>query len=1253
MRFDRRSLLITAGLTGTALAASRFAPKAYGKGTDVSTPRPLDPSFDLSSVVIVAPEIDAWKALGDELAAAIEAKGHPRPAVTAPTDEAFAEGWAGNTIVLGHLGNNTQMARLYGMRYAMVDSWFPGEGAHWLLTLVDPFGLGGNTLVVGAGDLSGAQAGVTALIGLLDDELGRVHLAKLDDAVLGALINKGVADEAFVTTSLAEIDQQLAALVPSTGVEADAVRLHSVLSRITVFGQAHLLTADPGFLTLYRHILLGYAKFLADHPTESTDQLNNSRNMWGSGEELISLWAALEPASAFNDADRTAVLAALHHTFAANADDSYLTGARPEAPRWNHEAYPALSLVAGADYFLRHHDLPVAQEWMDLGRRIFTGNTAVISLDEGADYLMHLPMITMDYAMFAGELQYMQQSLRPSADLQALMTDNIGQLAGGGDVYPYGHSGLYSWGHSQVLHAATWLYGDPMYKLLLDRARTGPLADQRMTDLAMPLHRYIVEAESDGTPPAEVSRPGVMAYPIEPGVYDDLDAETPIEIPRERTFHKLAFRSGLDIDDATLMLDGFAAGRHNHFDNNAIIEWTAQQRLLLTDRDYMESAPEHHSALVVVRNGEQVMPGPFSEVAWVADVDSLSVSRTGVLDTNGVNWWRTVLTVDGSFHVVLDEVDFIADGSYLLKNQWQTLGQGELAGARYRGRQEGVVMTIDSADDSLLRLEDRYGHFTKYFKSEYPYPFADAETVLSQVVTEGPRKVGDEAVFVNVLAAAAGEDTSVNPRRTSDTLWHVRHSGQEWTFVRGPVDTDGLVSDGALHVTGPDATTILGTTEVVLAGATHSFDEPVIMVVEHASGDWAAFGGRRDLVAYDEHGEPVRPGPVAEGTSDWRGTTAREFVADVRRSSRQQPRTQKVAPAVTQVPAGWVTTDSVAGTVTTCTQAELGAASVLLVGTTDGHVSAVDAAGAVQWTAQVTGRVNEITVHDLGAGPQIFVATEGWHVHALDADGTEVWRREIPNDAARRERKGNLLGVTIVRAAHVNGKDQPPCLMVGTQFRWMYTLAASGEIRHEVMLTWYGIEDAVFADFDGDGKDEGAVALEYFYPTFWKGGKEVRGGIGGGPGFTRTALVEAASGSPSVVFGTKINEVRSLSLSAGKVVSGWRRNVGGEVRALVSGAFHDQVGQEILVGTTGFHVHSLGADGATRFRTAVGDTVRSILAEPGAGYLVGVDHGTLVVLDTEGAETERWQFEADVVGVAQTDGTRWVVLRNGTIARTS
>lgn len=198
----------------------------------------------------------------------------------------------------------------------------------------------------------------------------------------------------------------------------------------------------------------------------------------------------------------------------------------------------------------------------------------------------------------------------------------------------------------------------------------------------------------------------------------------------------------------------------------------------------------------------------------------------------------------------------------------------------------------------------------------------------------------------------------------------------------------------------------------------------------------------------------------------------------------------------------------------------------------------------------------------------------------------------------------------------------------------------------------YGIEDAVFADLDGDGKDEGAVALEYFYPTFWKAGKEVRGGVGGGPGFTRTALVESSSGPLSVVFGTKINEVRSFSLPAGKATPGWHRNVGGEVRVLVSGNFHDQVGQEILVGTTGFHVHSLSADGSTRFRTTVGDTVRSIVPEP-AGYLVGVDHGTVVVLDTDGTGTARWQFEADVVGLAQTNGTRWVFLRDGTIAHTS
>ncbi|GAB3756187.1 PQQ-binding-like beta-propeller repeat protein [Microlunatus parietis] len=1254
MLLSRRSLIIGSGATAALTLGRSGAGRARAEDGATPVPRPIDPGVDLGRVVIVAPDRPAWQQLGAALAAGIaEAAGVPVPTVAVPEQAKFETGWAGPTILLGQLGNNVQLARLYGMRFAMVDSWFPGPGGHWIRTLVDPFGLGGNTVVLGAGDLAGAEAAVTALIGAIDGStLGLQHRARLADAVQAALPNDGVADDAYLNRELADADALLGSLVPSVGVEADAVRLHSVLNEIRIAGEAHLLTADVGFARLHRHYLLGYAAFVNEHPEPATNQLNNNRNMWTNGEELISVWAVLEGDGRFSEDERAQVLAALHTTFAANANDSYLIRARPEAPRWNHEAYPALSLVAGADYFLRHHDLPAARDWYDRGAMIFAGNTAVISLDEGADYLMHLPMITMDYGMFTGQLDYLNRTLRPSADLNALMIDNLGMMVGGGDVYPFGYSGVYSWGHSQVMHAATWLFGDPLYALLQERARTGPFSGQRMPDLDFPLHRYLV-LDDDGGPPGEApAPPAVRAYPIEPGVYDDLTATTPSEIPQDRTFHKLAFRAGLGIDAPCLMLDGFTGGRHNHLDGNAIIGYSAHQRLFLTDRDYMENTPEHHSGVVVVRNGEQQRMGAFTRIDWVADVEGAAVSRSTVPAWNGTDWTRTVITVDGGFHLILDDVRILDDGSYLIKNQWQALGTGTLAGHRFHARQRDASMIIDSLDDSRLQTRERYGHFRKYFKSTYPYPFADQETVLSQLHPERARSAGDAVGFVNVLASGPGTDPGLTSRRWGGRICQVELGDRSWWLVRGRLQAPELASDGEWHLIGPDRLIIAGATMITLAGTRHRFGEEAIVTVSLADGSWAAYPVRRDLVRYDEQGDPIRPGPIDQGSSAVRRRHADAVLERLRPDHDQKTPPDKIISAGTSVPKSWRQLAAVSGRITaTHRVTPFGDGhSLLLVGTEDGRVVALTPDGRTVWSATVSGRVNEIAAHVHDEDQLVTVATEGWRVHALSLDGRERWVREIPNTSARREIKGNLLGITTIRLGYVNGRGQAPWLMVGTQFRWVYGLDWAGTIKHETMLYFYGIEDAVFADFDGDGRDEGAYALEYFYPVIWDDKTSVRGPAAAGPGFTAVGTLEQADGPPSIVYGTKQNDVRSYRYAGGKLVPGWSRNVGGQVTTLTAGTFHAAVGQEIILGTTGFQAISLGADGRPRFRAKIGDTVRFLVATPQPGYLAAADHGLLVGLDPAGRETGRWRFPEWIAGVEVAPGEAMlVVLADGRV----
>jgi len=1248
-------MIALSGLTGAALA---WAPHWRAAAADPLEPRPRDAELDLGSVKIVAPEAADWRAAADRLADAVAATGVTRPQIVAPEEDRFAQGWSDNVLLLGHLGNNAELARLYGLRYAMVDSWLPGPGGHWVATVVNPFGLGGVTVVLGASDAAGAETAVTAVTdAFTGTALPRQHTASLTEPVLSGLPNKGVTDATYLAAQRKQTTTMLAALRPTVGVETDATKLIAFLPRLKLLGEAFLLTADPGFGELYHTALLGYARWVNANPEPTASQLDHSRNMWGEGDELISVWAMTETAELFTEEERLIVLTALRATFAVNAIENNLSDTKQPGPRWNHEAYPALSLVAGADYFWRHHRLPEAQVWMNRGSLIFTGNTAVISLDEGADYLMHLPVLSMDYALLTGQRSFLNRTVRPSADLNALMMDNAGGLVGGGDVYPYGASGPYTWGHSQVMLAAIWLYPEPIYSLLMERARTGPFSNNINTDLKFPLHRYLVNPEHDPDPDG-AAPPAVMAYPVEEGVYDFVTDAVPSSVPRESSFHKLAFRAGLDIDAPTLMVDGFAGGTHNHQDTNAIIGYTAHQRILLTDRDYLESIPEHHSSLVVVRNGEQPVKAQLAAVDWVADVDGGAVSRTTVEDWAGTDWARTVVTTTGAFHVVIDDLTFNEDGDYLVKTQWQTLGIGELDGARYTCRQDGATMVIDSLDASVLQIHDRYGHFRKYWKGTFPYPYAEAETVLSQVVAEAPRRAGERLRGVNVIATAGEGIPAVESRRWNERQWQVTAAGQEWWFITEPIEVPGLRTDGTLTVVGPDRITIAGATTIRLSGLDQTFEQPVVWHLDTSAGTWAAFPVRRDLVSYDDNGTPVRPGPVAEGRAMWSSGQTQRLVGAVRATAQPWRAGAREDPLPTEVPDGWQATGAVSGTVTAIAAPQK-PGDPILVGTAEGVLSAVVADGTTAWSRPLSGRINEISRHQYGDDRLIAVASEAWRIHALGEDGQQRWERRFSNDVAHREQKGNLLGVTNVRTGYVNGHDAAPWLMVGTQFRWVYGLDWAGGLKHESMVTFYGIEDAVFADLDGDGKDEGAYALEYFYPCVWDDGKEATGGSAGGAGFTSVAIHSPAGETPVIIYGTKQNVVRTYRYDPAatgieRLVDGWIRNVGGQVTTLVCDTHHSAVGEEILLGTTNSHVWSLAPDGTPRFRTNVGDSVASILPVPERGYLVAAANGLLVELDTAGNEVRRWRFPAPIAGVIAGPGADagvTVVLTNGQLLR--
>ncbi len=1229
---------------------------------DIS-PRQLQRTTNINGLKIIVPDDQAWKDLGRDIAGELKKIWNLQVDISIPESEKFVTGWTGNTLILGNLWNNKQMARLYGLRMSYADAVYPGKGGYQLLTLIDPFGLGGNTIIIGATDIDGARFGVNRLMAILREGkepvipwLFQVKLTKETSSYFGGnhkSTGNGVSDQLAL-----EMSRLLEKLEPIKDNEQIADALIKVLAQIKLYGEYYQLTGNPAFGEIYSQLLKGYSRFVNCHPSEAHNQLAARKNMWTEGAKLFQNWAVLEASPLFTLPERRQILSALYLTCEANAHDHYLTGAPKTGTRWNHEIFPALSLSGSCNYFEKYHKTADVLKWKELGDQIFIGNTSYISMDEGSDYLAHVPMINIDYAMATGNLNYINQSLRPSADLQAMMIDNLGTLSGGGDTYPFGMSSAYSYGHSQLLNTASWYYKDPIYNFLLERTQKGPFPGQSMADLKYPIHLYMV-TPNHSEELISNSYPKIQAQQIEPGVYNELvsQEEGNLGVEQQNTFHKLTFRSGFGLNDNYLILDGFSAGRHGHQDGNTILNYSANGRLFLTDRDYIQNSPEHHTGLVIVKDGEQRKKPPLAKLEWVSDLKNTSISRSKILNYNGTDWDRTIISPDSEFFIIYDDLKFNEQGNFMIKNLWQSLGTPRIYQNVFKVEQKGVTMLLQSMADSDLRFKDIYGHFIKYWKTVYPYPYADNETVLEEVLQEKKYMPGDKTEFINVLSSHKKDSSALQSKCLNETTIEIIHGKKKWLAIHGELNCDVFSSNGMFHLLGNNELIAASVTNVILGLNKLHFPVPVFFKMNTLTGRWSTYSLQKDKIKYNNPEYPIRESAIDSGVVRWNKEMQQRLENLLTIDTGKSLLTIKQPVKETSIQ-GWKNFYSFNEKIASSVSGDINGdgKDELIIAGTSGTVKAIDPEGNEIWTFKAKGRVNEVTVQSTGKMLLIFIATENWYMQVLNIKGNEIWNYKFPDDVAHHEFKGNLIGITNVRLAYPNGRNHEPSIMVGTQFRYLYELDLRGQLKSEKALYFYGIEDMEYADLDGDDKDEGIIAMEYYYYNLIKDAKPVTVKMDGGPGWKVVEVIKKGkNGLPTILIGSEQSEIRQIQYR-NKIEEQWVRNVGGAVNDIRHGDYNDDGRTEILVGTEGFQFYVLNQVGAVVFRKTLNDRVLKVDGfrhHENTYYLVATAQGRLFKFSQQGEIVQSFQFSDEIANIlaANNNSVPYVALKNGHIYR--
>ncbi|MGI5816870.1 MAG: carbohydrate binding domain-containing protein [Armatimonadota bacterium] len=592
---------------------------------------------------ICVPDRDDAAALGERLAAAIEERTGARPQVTG--DARSLVGADGTIIALGNLNDNVVIERLYWNKYVKIDAQSPGEGAHVLQVVHEPYNwpLGTNIVVVGASDAAGLAAGVEALI----ERIPEAQTWAID----GPLVEVSNARELSAEAAREIIDRP---------VDIDVTR------RFWEAAQMYRDTGQIAWAERAKRILLGPAaeRFIADPHFHITWPEETTSNMIG------AMWDVIEEAPVWTDEERALATNVILNTLYVLPRLVSGYGGIEQNPGiiWNHTTFPLLGIYWMARWFDRFHGNVDGQMSVMLGkcRHAFMNQARSWKPQEDAGgYVSIVPRHTIDYTLAENDYTYFDngQVLR-HAEYEVGFCDNTGDAAGFGDT------GYARAPYAQNLHWTLWYYRDGRFKWWLERiGQTGSIA---------PYDPAIEPVRWDDLA-------GSTVFELHPEVYEytsnyaDYGGEvTPPNIPLEKCFDKIAFRESLEMDAEYFLLDGYSRGKHLQYDGNCIIKYFADGHDWLIDGDYLVRNTTDHNGVSVIRDGRvaELIPACTALEAF-ADLPTATLTETVVYDFNGCDWIRNITWLKGEFVLVTDRLRANEAGDYTFVGNWKTLAEGE------------------------------------------------------------------------------------------------------------------------------------------------------------------------------------------------------------------------------------------------------------------------------------------------------------------------------------------------------------------------------------------------------------------------------------------------------------------------------------------------------------------------------------------------------------------------------------------------
>ncbi len=1021
--------------------------------------------------VIVHPEEPGYAELARQVAAAIKAASGAEVPVKPDGDYAETDRET-NLICLGRMNNNRLALELYIWRYVAADDWFPGPGGFELRTVADPWGNGRNVLMLGGSDLEGAERAVEHFQALLQ-EADRLVVPYTIDVSFAGIEHL----DAFTDSTIALHHREF---IDLKALPYQAER------RMVDCAELFFLTGRDEYVEAYgkmiRRWMDEYYRWIPERQITTPKYII---------PEILLTYDLIEESPLLPDELKLELTNLLYDYCSRLGVHSRLRGLRPGilSSVGLHDVSEAVAYAAR--YFRTYYPeidmerLDEGLEHVREGQRTMANSNGLIDNNGGytpfyATAAMRLALALENHDFFTGG------AARRWMDYSMLIADSWG-------------SSFFS--HSPSFAIAAWYYNDPNY-LWFNNWRSGRTQYYpEMTETGFSRWLWTHLPNIDSREPDEMI--GVDFMRLHETNYEQLKGMGMfINVPRERSFHQLAMREGLDREDQYLRLDGINDGITNGGDGNSIA-WVSDGRGWMTSTGKWGGGRnmKWYNTALVLRDGQMTdRLVALCDLQVVTELPTTAFVRSVMSEYNGMDWARNIAWVKGKYWVILDQFVARDDDDYSVMCQW-------FHGARevdedYRAVQTSVNHTL------VLQAAGGNKPFVTFLD--------DGRPIVRQGV-HGQMVAGQETTMGHLLYGHPKEqEHDYSIRRVGESLVLVEEPERQVLIGLAPLGRPdqpvtpiaGLHAQCAMFALSTDEAFFADLTSMEYGQPLLKANVPIGLGVDLTTGAVTAVASepaKLRIAGADLELAADGPQTIANLPADTLAALAgavRLAIAGSETSTATEaaPQVEHPRRLVEQWRFGLPDGEGVAVGLVRAVDTDGDGTAEVLVGTDDGRLFCLNADGSERWQTrfephpdqpssrgQEKAAVNDIAVADFGDGPRILVASDSQYLHCLDAQGQELWRFtgagiQCTNQVAGTFGPGRYVEgdgeMMVVEVADIDG-DGTPEILAGSKtfmhgarrvFGTLWCLEPDGQLRWHLYQSAGTVTSIATFDPDGDGQ---------------------------------------------------------------------------------------------------------------------------------------------------------------------------------------